>query len=108
MPEVNEYIFSFQELVEALVKKQGLHEGLWSINVRFALTAASVGSVPGAPIAPAAIVPIQSIGIVKVDEPTNLTVDAAEVNPAPKKAKQTIMDRVGAVPVSRKGKKQQR
>lgn len=84
MAEVNEYLFSFQEVVEALIKKQDIHEGLWTLNLRFGLTAINLAAGPGAPLTPAAIIPVQSIGIAKAEEPTNLTVDAAQVNPAPK------------------------
>ncbi len=82
MPETRQIIFSNQEVAEALVKKQGLHEGLWGLYVEFNIAGANVNSLDGN-IVPAAIVPLQRLGIQKFDEEMlSLTVDAAVVNPA--------------------------
>ena len=81
MADVNQYVFSFQELVEALIKKQGVHEGIWGPYIKFGLGAANVSALPGGPLQPAAIIPVQEIGIQRFDEPNNMTVNAAEVNP---------------------------
>lgn len=87
MAESRNYIFSYKEIAEALVKQQGIHEGIWGIYVEFGIGAANIGSTPESNDAvPAAIVPIQRMGIQRFDEATNLTVDAAEVNPAPETA----------------------
>src|SRR5687768_2104093 len=93
--------FSFQEVVTSLLKQQGIHEGYWSFYVRFGLSAANINvkvgftSPDGSPMptgpldlendtfAPAAILPIQEIGISRVNELNNLSVDAAVVNPKP-------------------------
>jgi hypothetical protein len=85
MAEARQYIFSHKEVAEALVKQQGIHEGLWGIYIEFGIGAANIGATPeGDNVVPAAIVPIQKMGIQRFDEPSNLTVDAAEVNPASK------------------------
>jgi hypothetical protein len=86
MPEANEYIFSFKEIAEHLVKALDIHHGLWGLQVRFGLAAANFGSEPGADVFPTALVPVKEIGLRRYDEANNLTVDAAEVNPAPKEA----------------------
>lgn len=80
---VEDYNFSHQEVVEALIKHKGLHEGLWSLRVEFALGAANVyhQSKEVKELTPAAIVPLQSIGLQKSLEANNLTLDAAVVNP---------------------------
>ncbi len=84
MGEIDQYTFSFKEIAEALVKQQGLHEGLWAIRVEYGLTAANIGTVEGSKDAtPAAIVPIIKLGIQRGSEDNNLTVDAAKVNPKP-------------------------
>lgn len=86
MPEAAMYVFSYKELAELLVKQQNIHEGLWGIFIRFGLGAANVGEAPGGDtLIPAAIVPVREIGIQRFEEPNNLTVDAAVVNPAPSK-----------------------
>ena len=64
MPETPQILFSYQEIAEALVKQQGIHEGLWGLH--------------------AAIVPVQGISLRRFDEEVGgLTVDAAAANPAP-------------------------
>jgi hypothetical protein len=84
MAEVKTYLFDFKEVAEALIKKQGIHEGLWGIYMEFGIAA---GNIPAGPsqqvLLPAAIVPVVKIGIQRFDQPSSLTVDAAEVNPTP-------------------------
>jgi hypothetical protein len=84
MAEVKTYLFDYKEVAEALVKKQGIHEGLWGIYMEFGIGA---GNIPAGPsekmLLPAAIVPVVKIGIQRFDTASSLTVDAAEVNPAP-------------------------
>ncbi len=87
MGEPEQYNFPFKEVVEALVKKQGLHEGLWSLRVEFGLSAVNLNTVEGSKDAtPAAIVPLVKLGIQRGKEENNLTVDAAKVNPKPPKS----------------------
>jgi hypothetical protein len=89
MAEAQNYTFSFQEIAEALIKKQKIHQGLWGIYVEFGLSAANLGKEPGTKdVVPAAIIPIVKIGIQKFKEENNLTVNASKVNPGkPKKGK---------------------
>jgi len=83
--QANLFTFTYKEIVECLVKKQGIHEGLWGIFISFQLGATNVlNTTDSESYMPAAIVPIQNIGIQRFAEPSNLTVDAAVVNPAPK------------------------
>ena len=80
MAEATEFSFSFKEVVEALLKKQGIHEGLWGLSVKFGIQATNVG--PNASdLLPAAIVPLMSIGLSKFESETSLSVDASKVNP---------------------------
>ncbi len=91
MGKAGQFAFDHKEVVEALIKYQGIHEGIWMLQVRFGLTAANVNTdnSPNTQL-PAAIVPIQEFGIVKTEVETSLTVDAAKVNP--KKAPQSKKD----------------
>jgi hypothetical protein len=74
--------FSHQEVVEALIKQQGIHEGIWGLYVKFGIHASNVAF--GSPdLLPAAIVPIVEIGLQKFEDINNLSVDAAKVNPKP-------------------------
>ncbi len=88
MAETSQIIFSHQEIAEALVKAQDIHEGIWGIYIEFGIIA---GNIPNAGdptnIVPAAIIPITKIGIQRFAEPNNLTVDAGVVNPIPKTKK---------------------
>jgi hypothetical protein len=82
MAQVNQIFFSYREVAEALVKQQGIHEGLWGVYLEFGLTAANINTAPDADVTPAAIIPIQRIGLQRFEAASNLTVDAAVVNPA--------------------------
>jgi hypothetical protein len=74
--------FSHKEVVEALIKHQGVHEGIWGLYVKFAIHASNVAF--GSPeLLPAAIVPVVEIGLLKFEEVTSLSVDASKVNPKP-------------------------
>lgn len=86
MPEVEKFKFSHREVLEALLKKQGIHEGLWQMVVTFGLGGVNAGENPES-VSPAAVVAVQAIGIDRI-EPGNplantaVVVDAALVNPA--------------------------
>jgi len=82
MAEATLISYSFKELAELLVKDRDIHEGFWGIYAKFGISAANAGATP-TDIKPTALVPILEIGLQKFDELTSLSVDAAEVNPAP-------------------------
>lgn len=81
MPEMKQVTFSHKEVAEALIRYNDIHEGLWGLYVEFGLAGANIGPGPGEDMNPAAIVPILKIGLQRFDKPSNLTADAAEVNP---------------------------
>jgi hypothetical protein len=87
MPETKTIGFSHKEVVEALIRYNDLHEGLWGLYIEFGLAAVNIAQEPAGDLVPAAIVPVKKIGIQRFDEPNNLTVDAAVANPAPKTKK---------------------
>jgi hypothetical protein len=82
MAETKSISFDFKEIAELLVKNQGIHEGLWAIYVEFGIGAGNVGPSPEE-LKPAAIIPVMKLGIQRVEEPSNLSVDASIVNPSP-------------------------
>ena len=88
MPEINQYAFSHKELAEMMIKKVGIHEGKWMLQISFGFAAINTGPAPDQMI-PSTVVGIQAMGIQKAqpDSPPNLVVDAAEVNPAPRTAR---------------------
>jgi hypothetical protein len=81
MPEATQIVFKHKELVEILVKAQGIHDGIWGLFIRFGIGASNVGASE-TDIQPAAIVPVTEIGLQKFDKETSISVDAAKVNPA--------------------------
>jgi hypothetical protein len=83
MAETSQLSFSYKEIVEALIKKQGLHEGIWGLIVKFGMQALNIGP-SDTDLKPAVIIPVLEIGLQKSDKETNLTVDAAKVNPKAK------------------------
>lgn len=71
---------SLKEVVEALVKHLGLHEGLYDMSVEFKLAVGQVGPSVDS-VLPGAIVGVSRIGLSKTKNKGPNTVDASEVNP---------------------------
>lgn len=90
MAEATLITFTFKELAEMLVKKQDIHEGIWGLYVKFGIKAANAGE-SDADLRPTAIVPVLELGLQKFEALNNLSVDAAEINPAPKKMKKFVV-----------------
>ena len=78
--------FSLIEMTVILIKQQGLHEGLYNLSTQFQIAVGAIGPTPES-ILPGAMIGVSRIGLAKTEkERANIhTVDAAEVNPAPKK-----------------------
>lgn len=90
MVNVAQYQFRHEEVVTALVKHQGIHDGLWQLTLGFGLAAANVNAPDqngNATLSPAAITIVTSIGLSRVDAEGPLAVDAAKVNPLPSRPK---------------------
>ncbi|MBI4774597.1 MAG: hypothetical protein HY788_10525 [Deltaproteobacteria bacterium] len=79
--EVKLITFDHKEVVEALIKQQDLHEGIWQLYVEFGITAANIGIGEKQQLSPSAIVPVQKIGLVRVENENPLSLDASAVNP---------------------------
>lgn len=82
MAEPTQYAFDFKEVTTALIKAQGLHEGLWALNFEFTLTAGNLGPSPSE-AKPGALLLINKLQISR--QPDGVSdanvVNAAEVNP---------------------------
>jgi hypothetical protein len=78
--------FSLIEITEILIKHQGLHEGLYNLSVQFQIAVGAIGPSPEL-ICPGAMLGVSRIGISNTEEEkaNSHTVNAAKVNPAPKK-----------------------
>lgn len=91
MAETGQYIFSYKEVVEALLKKQDIHEGVWQLFVKFNLGAANIGQTE-TEVTPAAIVSVAQLGLLKADKETSIAVDAAKINPRRASRRQRAKD----------------
>lgn len=76
--------FSHKDVVAALIKHADIKEGIWALYVEFGIAGINIQSQgPGEPEThPAAIVPIQRIGLQRVDKETPLSIDAAKLSNA--------------------------
>lgn len=80
MPDVTQYLFNHQEVVTALLRNQGIREGIWALTINFGFSATNVENLNGAPRAvPAAILPVLGIGLRRTNKLDNLAVDAASI-----------------------------
>lgn len=82
MPEATQFVLTHKELVELLIKKLDIHEGIWGLSVKFGLGAANIGPTPTSDLMPAAVIAVLEIGIQKFDTESNLSLDASKVNPS--------------------------
>lgn len=87
MAEPTQFSFDYKELAEILIKQQGIHQGLWYVYYKFGIQATNMAFQSPENYVPTAMIPILEVGIQKTDKTSNLSVDAAQVNPAPKTKK---------------------
>jgi hypothetical protein len=80
MAETKSFALNHKELIEAIIKHQELHEGIWQLYVEFGLAGANVQTGENQ-VSPAAIVGIKGIGLNKVEAESPIAVDASKVNP---------------------------
>lgn len=80
MAEATQISFKHAEIVELMLKKQGIHEGIWGLFIKFGMGASNVGPTE-TDLNPAAIIPVLEIGLQKFEKESNIAVDAAKVNP---------------------------
>jgi hypothetical protein len=95
MAEVDTYGFDLREVTTALIKQQGIHEGLWMLAFEFSLGAGLSGPTKEE-VRPLAFVQINKISLVRQNEISgshNLVMSAAEINPAPYENKPLRKDR---------------
>ncbi len=75
-------MFTHKELVELMLKKQNIHDGVWMLSVRFGMQATNFGAAAdGSDVLPTALIPVVAIGIHRTDKVSNVAVDASVVNP---------------------------
>jgi hypothetical protein len=84
MSEIKTIALSHKEVIEAIIKQQDLHEGIWQLYIEFLIAGANVQNPETKEVAPAAIVPIKAIGLTRVDTENEIALDAAKINPKKK------------------------
>ena len=99
------HFFSHKAVIEAMIKRQGLHKGRWMLVAELGLRGSYVQARTEAEkdktqLVPAGIITILRLALRQTDEINELSVDAAEVNPLPKAARQNTKRRTkkGAKP----------
>lgn len=80
--EPNPPNLSLKDLGAVLVKSFGLHEGLYDVSFEVIMGGGKFMDDQGHPI-PGAFLGIRQVGLVRTEQNTPSTVDAAEVNPLP-------------------------
>jgi hypothetical protein len=84
MAEASTYSFDLKEVTSALLKQQGIHEGLWQVTFEFNFGVALVGATQQE-VRPSAFMQINKLQLVRQAESSAhqpLVVNASEVNPA--------------------------
>jgi hypothetical protein len=87
MAETSQYQFNLSEVIEALIKQQGIHSGLWTLSFEIGFSAGLFGPTQ-ADVRPGSAMLIQRAYLARVGTPPpppHLVVDAAKVNPEPQK-----------------------
>jgi len=95
MAEASTYSFNLKDVTTALLKDQGIHEGLWQLGFEFNFGAALTGATKE-DVRPSAFVQINKLQLVRQPESSEqqpLVVNAAEVNPATPASKAVDKDR---------------
>jgi hypothetical protein len=89
MAEPTQYALSHKELIELVIRHVGIHEGRWMLGVSFGLAPGNFGLTPDQ-ASPGVAVVISQFTIQRApsDAPNGLVVDAAEINPPPRRAPQ--------------------
>jgi len=85
MGEPQTITFEYKEIIEALLKYQGIHEGIWALHLEFGLQVGNINvNPPEEKLVPGLIIPLLKIGIGKTEKAGGISVDAAKVNPSSK------------------------
>ncbi len=79
MVMVKSFEFNYQEVIEALIKAQGIEEGIWALEFRIKQGATNMNE--NGQMLPTVFSMITGVGLTRVETETNLTVDASKLHP---------------------------
>lgn len=85
-PKPEKMLFTFKEIVEALLKYKGIKTGVWGLYVEFGLGAANAIG-PQKQLNPTAIIPITNLGVQPFASVNDLSVDAKSIRATTSRAK---------------------
>lgn len=77
---VKVYNLDHKEMVEVLIKHLNLHDGIWQLNLEFGIAATNVQTGEDQ-VFPAALVPVNRIGLAQVEKESPIALNATVVNP---------------------------
>lgn len=87
MPEINQYNYNLNELLELIIKNSDIHEGKWTLQLNFAMAPGNFATDPSSPstIMPGMVVGVQGVILLRdnplIPAPEGVAVDAAKLNP---------------------------
>ncbi|AHX16266.1 hypothetical protein CH75_09125 [Dyella jiangningensis] len=86
MADPTAFTFDPKEVMTALLKHQGIHDGSWTFGVGLSIAVTNIGKSPEDPqMRPGVVTQIENVTITQLPVPTaGLTFDAAELNPKKK------------------------
>jgi hypothetical protein len=92
MATPTQFMLTHKELITLLIRDAGIHEGRWILTLTFGFGPGNFGPTPET-TSPGVVVAVNQIGIQRQPSdgpplPDGMGVDAAEVNPAPKRSGQ--------------------
>lgn len=79
--------YFYKDIVQALLMRDGIHEGLWQLQVNIGFGAINAksrddkSSASSEEIRPAAVITINHLALTRVEKKSSLTFDAADLNP---------------------------
>lgn len=78
--EKQKYPLPYKELVGYMLKKHGIHNGIWGVYASFQFAAANAKD-PTGEVLPGSVAAIKEIGISPYQDESSIAFDAAKLNP---------------------------
>lgn len=81
--QVNQIAYTHKDLLKLMLKDQNIHEGYWTLLIRYGFGAGNVPTSADQPndVNPTALVGVLNVGLQRASAMGPLTVDAAIENP---------------------------
>jgi hypothetical protein len=84
MSKPTKHAFTHKDVVTAMIRDRGIHEGIWGLYVHFGLSAHNINAAEVGKevrLTPAATVALFEISLQPFEAESTISVDAAKVNP---------------------------